>query len=121
MSATTTHNLPYKRFVAQVSTGAPRPKSTFLALMAENLASLKACPWREAAGVPVALVEHDVTKATHLSDAYDAYKMTGNWNAKDQTEVAYAGMFAWWLCLATTPPRLMIGARSEGTISTPCL
>lgn len=110
MSATTTHNLPYKRFVAQVSTGAPRPKSTFLALMAENLASLKACPWREAAGVPVALVEHDVTKATHLSDAYDAYKMTGNWNAKDQTEVAYAGMAAYRFKIPSAAASVSISA-----------
>ena len=38
--STTTLNLPFKRFVAQVSTGEPRPKSTYLALMAENLEAL---------------------------------------------------------------------------------
>ena len=53
--STTTLKLPFKRFIAQVSTGAPRPKSTYLALMAENLEALKACPWREAAAVPASL------------------------------------------------------------------
>ena len=52
--SSTTHNLPYKRYVAQVSTGVPRSKSTWLSLMAENLEALKACPWREAADVEVA-------------------------------------------------------------------
>ena len=36
----TTLKLPFKRFVAQVSTGEPRPKSSYLALMAENLEAL---------------------------------------------------------------------------------
>jgi hypothetical protein len=62
--------LPFKRFVAQVSTGEPRPKSSYIALMAENLEALKACPWREAADIPVALADHDFTKASHFSDAY---------------------------------------------------
>lgn len=112
MSATTL-NLPFKRYVAQVSTGAPRPKSTYLSLMAENLEALKACPWREATDVPVALADHDFTKATHLSDAYDAFKMTGNWNATDQTEVAYAGMAAY--CFKIPASALVSG--SEVAIS----
>lgn len=95
MSNTTTLNLPYKRFVAQVSTGAPRSKSTFLSLMTENLEALKACPWREATDVPVALADHDFTKASHFSDACDAFKMTGNYDSTAMTEVAYAGMAAY--------------------------
>ena len=93
--SSTTLNLPYKRFVAQVSTGASRPKSTYLSLMAENLEALKACPWREAADVPVALVNHDFTAASHFSDAYDAFKMTGAWDANEEKEVAFAGMAAY--------------------------
>ena len=91
----TTLNLPYKRFVAQVSTGAPRSKSTYLSLMAENLEALKVCPWREATDVPVALVDHDFTAASHFSDAYDAFKMTGAWDVRTQNEVAFAGMAAY--------------------------
>ncbi len=93
--SSTTLKLPYKRFVAQVSTGAPRSKSTYLSLMAENLEALKTCPWREAADVPVALADHDFTKASHLSDASDAFKMTGNYDSSAMTEVAYAGMAAY--------------------------
>ena len=93
--STTTLNLPYKRFVAQVSTGAPRSKSTWQALMAENLEALKACPWREAVDGPVALADHDFTRASHFSDACDAFKMTGNYDSSAMTEVAYAGMAAY--------------------------
>ena len=112
MSATTTHNLPYRRFVAQVSTGAPRPKSTYLSLMAENLEALKACPWHEVSDVPVALVNHDFTKAIHLSDAYDAYKMTGAWNAADQTETAFAGMAAYRFTIPTAAASVAISSIS---------
>lgn len=93
--SSTTLKLPYKRFVAQVSSGAPRSKSTYLSLMAENLEALKTCPWREAADVPVALADHDFTKASHFSDACDAFKMTGNYDSSAMTEVAYAGMAAY--------------------------
>lgn len=93
--STTTLKLPYKRFVAQVSTGAPRSKSTYLALMSENLEALKACPWREAADGPASLTGHDFTAKTQLSDAYDAFKLTGNYNSSAMTEIAYAGMAAY--------------------------
>ena len=91
----TTHNLPYKRFVAQVSTGVPRSKSTWLSLMAENLEALKACPWREAADVEVALTPHDFTLSSYFSDVYDAFKMTGNYDSSVMTEIGYAGMAAY--------------------------
>lgn len=93
--STTTLKLPFKRFVAQVSTGAPRSKSTYLALMAENLAALQACPWREAADVPASLTGHDFTAETQFSDAYDAFKLTGNYDNQAMTEIAYAGMAAY--------------------------
>lgn len=94
MSATTL-KLPFKRFVAQVSTGSPRPKSSYLALMAENVDALQACPWREAADVPASLTGHDFTAATQFSDAYDAFKLSGNYDSSAMTEVAYAGMSAY--------------------------
>lgn len=90
----TTLNLPYKRWVAQVTTGEPRSKSTYLALMAENLTALQACPWRAAADVPVSLTGHDFS-ASYLSDAFDAYKMTGNYDTATMTEIGYAGMAAY--------------------------
>ena len=73
----TTLNLPFKRFVAQASTAPARSKSTYLALMEENLAALQKCLWKEAADVPAALTDHDFTASTYISDAYDAFKMTG--------------------------------------------
>ena len=94
MSATTL-NLPYTRFVAQVSTAPARSKSTYLALMEENLAALQKCPWKEASDVPAALTDHDFTASTYISDAYDAFKMTGNYSASTMTEIAYAGMAAY--------------------------
>lgn len=94
MSATTL-KLPYKRFVAQVSTGAPRSKSTYLALMAENLEALQACPWRAADTGTASLSGHDFTAETQFSDAYDAFKLTGNYDSSAMTEVAYAGMAAY--------------------------
>lgn len=91
----TTINLPFKRWVAQVYTGAPRSKSSYLSMMAENLEALMACPWRAAADVPATLTGHDFTAASYLSDAFDAYKMTGNYNSNSMTEVGYAGMAAY--------------------------
>lgn len=92
----TTLTLPFKRFVAQVSTGAPRIKSTYIALMEENLTALKACPWREAdADGPVTLTPHDFTQASYFDDAFDAFKMTGAYNTSDMTEIGFAGMAAY--------------------------
>lgn len=91
----TTINLPFKRWVAQVYTGAPRSKSSYHSMMAENLEALMACPWRAAADVPATLTGHDFTAASYFSDAYDAYKMTGNYDSSGMTEVGYAGMAAY--------------------------
>ena len=91
----TTLNLPFVRFVAQVSTGAPRPKSTFIALMEENLEALKACQWRRADSADAALVRHDLSAASYFSDSYDAFKMTAGWNTATESETAFAGMAAY--------------------------
>ena len=93
--STTTLKLPFKRFVAQVSSAPARSKSSYLALMAENLEALKKCPWREAAAVPVSLTGHDFTASTQFSDAFDAFKLTGNYETATMTEIAYAGMAAY--------------------------
>ena len=44
----TTLNLPYVRFVRQVSNGTARSKYAYKAMMSENLAALKSAPWRRA-------------------------------------------------------------------------
>ena len=114
--STTTLKLPYKRFIAQVSTGAPRSKSTYLALMAENLVALQACPWREAADVPASLTGHDFTAQTQFSDAYDAFKLTGNYNTSTMTEIAYAGMAAYRF---TVPAAAISGSVPVTSVSLP--
>lgn len=114
--STTTLKLPFKRFVAQVSTGAPRSKSTYLALMAENLAALQACPWREAADVPASLTGHDFTAETQFSDAYDAFKLTGNYDNQAMTEIAYAGMAAYRFKI---PASAMTGSVPVASVSLP--
>lgn len=91
----TTLKLPFKRFIAQVSTGAPRSKGAYRALMDENVAALKECEWREAADVPASLTGHDFTAKTQFADAYDAFKLTGNYDTSAMTEIAYAGMAAY--------------------------
>ena len=91
----TTLNLPFKRFVAQVSSAPARSKSSYIALMNENLERLKSCPWREASDVSASLSGHDFTAHTQFSDAYDAYKLTGNYETVNMTEIAYAGMAAY--------------------------
>lgn len=91
----TTLKLPYKRYVRQVVTG-PRPKSTYLAMMAENLEKLKSAPWREAdPSVQVGLVPHDFTRQSFDSDQYDAFKMTGAYDSEALTETAAAGIAAY--------------------------
>lgn len=112
----TTLKLPYARFVRQVSTGAPRPKSTYLALMAENLEALKTAEWRAAPTDGVALVPHDFTRTTFFSDAYDAFKMTGNYSAGSLTEVAYAGMAAYRF---TLPEDYVEGSQTLVSIALP--
>lgn len=114
--STTTLKLPYKRFIAQVSTGAPRSKSTYLALMAENLTALQSCPWREAADMPASLTGHDFTAQTQFSDAYDAFKLTGNYNSNNMTEVAYAGMAAYRF---TIPASAISGSVPVTSVSLP--
>lgn len=114
--STTLGNLPFKRFVMQVSTGAPRIKSNWQAMMAENLEALKSPVWREAAVETASLVDHDFAAATHLKDGYDAFKMTGNYDATAMTEVGYAGMVAYRFKL---PDDYVSGSANITAISVP--
>ena len=114
--STTTLKLPFKRFVAQVSSAPARSKSSYLSLMAENLEALKKCPWREAAAVPVSLTGHDFTASTQFSDAYDAFKLTGNYDNQAMTEIAYAGMAAYRF---TVPASAISGSVAVESVSLP--
>lgn len=114
--STTTLKLPFKRFVAQVSSAPARSKSSYLALMAENLEALKKCPWREAAVVPVSLTGHDFTASTQFGDAFDAFKLTGNYETATMTEIAYAGMAAYRFKI---PASAMTGSVPVVSVSLP--
>lgn len=108
--------LPFKRFIAQASTAPARSKSSYLAMMAENLEELKKCQWRAAANVPASLTGHDFTASTQFSDAYDAYKLTGNYDSKAMTEIAYAGMAAYRF---TLPAAAISGEVPLASVSLP--
>lgn len=109
-------NLPFARFVMQVSTGAPRIKSNWQAMQAEMLEALKTPVWRAASNVPASLVDHDFTAASHFNDGYDAFKMTGNYDADAMTEVGYAGMVAYRF---TLPADYVSGSANITSFSVP--
>ena len=111
-----TLNLPFTRFVAQVSAGPARPKSSYLAMMAENEEALKECAWHEAASGEVSLVPHDFTKASFFSDAYDAFKMTAQFSTATQYETAFAGMAAYRF---TLPADYMSGSATLVKVALP--
>ena len=87
--------LPATRFVAQVNSGSPAPKTNYKALAERNAKALEECRWENTVGAGKAsLVPHDFTVS--FTDArYDAFCMTGNYNSSANTEVAYAGMAAY--------------------------
>lgn len=109
-------NLPYKRYVAQVSSGAPQLKSNWVEMMSANLEALTAPQWREAADVAASLADHDFTAATHFNDAYDAFKMSGNYDSSAMTEVAYAGMAAYRF---TLPADYVSGSANITSVAVP--
>ena len=93
--------LPFTRFVAQVNTAPAEPKANYKALAARNHVALQKCEWRQAArSAKASLVTHNFT-LTHAGDEYDAYLMTGDYNAENSTEIAYAGMAAYRFTLPT--------------------
>lgn len=111
-----TLKLPFARFIAQTSSAPAQPKATYKALASRNALALQSCEWRDK---PVAekacLALHDF-KATHLSDAYDAYLMTGNYDAAASTEIAYAGMAAYRF---TLPAAYISGSQTLVSMSLP--
>lgn len=113
----TTLNLPYDRFVSQVTIGEPRPKANYLLMMAENLASLQRCEWTPAQnGSVVELPPHDFTRETFFADSYDAFKMGAAYDATNLTETAFAGMAAYRFKL---PAAYLSGAQTLVGIEIP--
>lgn len=96
----TTHMLPYSRFVAQVNTGTPEAKANYKALAQRNALAIQECPWREVTDETVkpSLVQHEFT-AVFDDDRFDAFCMTGSYDASVNTEIAYAGMVAYRFAL----------------------
>lgn len=110
----TTMHLPYVRFVRQVSNGCARSKYAFKGMMAENLQTLKATPWRRATCLPNEVTttvnaiaatdkavaeDGSVTAAAsytqYLNDRYDAFKQGGDASRQFATMCGYAGMVAY--------------------------
>ncbi len=94
----TTLQLPFKRFVAQVSNGSVRAKASSLAMMQENENSLKQCDWHESAAKPadVSLPDNIPFKEEgYLNDRYDAYIQGGKANSATEQFEGYAGMVAY--------------------------
>lgn len=113
----TTLNLPYDRFVSQVTIGEPRPKANYLLMMTENLASLQRCEWTPAQnGSVVELPPHDFTRETFFADSYDAFKMGAAYDATNLTETAFAGMAAYRFKL---PAAYLSGAQTLVGIEIP--
>ena len=91
----TTLTLPYKRFTAQVNTGAPEAKANYKALAQRNAIAMESCQWSAASDDAAAsLVDHDFKK-TFADSRYDAFLMTGAYDSTANTEIAYAGMVAY--------------------------
>ncbi len=112
----TTLKLPFVRFVAQVNTAPAEPKANYQALAARNALALQSCEWREAAkSAKASLVTHNFT-VSHSGDQYDAYLMTGDYNAENSTEVAYAGIAAYRF---TLPAAYIDGSQTLVSMSLP--
>ena len=109
-----TLNLPYRRFVRQVSNGYARTKYSYLAMQSDLLAALKIAQWREArcAVNEVTTVPNKVTAtdaetdeegnivspstfSAFIDDRYDAFKQGGDAVPSEATMCGYAGMVAY--------------------------
>ena len=81
----TTLTLPYKRFTAQVNTGAPEAKANYKALAQRNAVAMESCQWSAASDDAAAsLVDHDFKK-TFADSRYDAFLMTGAYDSTANT------------------------------------
>ena len=111
-------NLPYIRFVKQVSNGMARTKYSYLAMQTDLLTELKKATWKQATcpsnnvtTVPNKVSQTDgvideqgvYTKAptytAFINDKYDVYKQGGDANTSTATFCGYAGMVAYRFAL----------------------
>lgn len=107
-------NLPFVRFVKQVSNGMARTKYSYLAMQTDLLADLQRASWRLATcpnntvtTVPNKVAQTDAvvdeqgvqtsppTYTAYINDRYDAYKQGGDANISTATFCGYAGMAAY--------------------------
>lgn len=113
--ADTTINLPYARFVRQVSNGAARTKYSYQAMQADLLSALKVAAWKAAdcAQNEVTTVVNKVAETdravdsetgeettapsytVYLQDRFDAFKQGGDAQTETASFCGYAGMAAY--------------------------
>ena len=113
--AETTINLPYSRFVRQVSNGAARTKYSYQAMQSDLLAALKVATWKAAncALNEVTTVVNKVTETdravdaetgeetsapsytVYLQDRFDAFKQGGDAQTDTASFCGYAGLAAY--------------------------
>lgn len=97
----TTLNLPYRRYVRQVSRGSLGNKSSFIAMEEANLVRLKNAEWKMADAksnvttVTNSVMATDGKFTTYINDKYDAFKQDGDGVTTTAEMCAYAGMVAY--------------------------
>ena len=97
----TTLNLPYRRYVRQVSRGSLGNKSSFIAMEEANLVRLKNAEWKIADAksnvttVTNSVMATDGKFTTYINDKYDAFKQDGDGVTTTAEMCAYAGMVAY--------------------------
>ena len=113
-------NLPFVRYVKQVSNGMARSKYSYLAMQDDLLKELQNGTWKLAtcATNNITTVTNKVTKTdevrdedgnitkpssytAYIDDRYDAYKQGGDANSTNATLCGYAGMVAYRFKLPT--------------------
>ena len=114
-------NLPFVRFVKQVSNGMSRTKYSYLAMQDDLLSDLQKASWKMATcsnnnvtTVPNKVSQTDgkydedgtqskpPTYTAFIDDKYDAYKQGGDANTSTATFCGYAGMVAYRFSLPTS-------------------
>lgn len=90
----TTLTLPFVRFVKQYHTE-PAANTSYLATLARAVEGLKTAPWKEAE--PGTLVETPISNSvlSFESDAYDAFKSSGDAVPNSGKQAVYVGMVAY--------------------------
>ena len=116
-------NLPFVRFVKQVSNGLSASKHGYIDMMEKNAKSLEDIPWREAQCDPgsVALTGNQISRTdgkvdsdtgewikiptytAYIDDRYDAFNMAGDAVPRMGTMCGYAGCVAYRFTLPKDP------------------